>query len=387
MGVNTPVDERLERALKLHQLGIAAESRGRLDEARGHFEACLEVAPKYGPALSALVSMPEYEPSEALMARAMERAARDNQRGPAGFRLCFALARRFEWRQQFDLAFKYMEMANRRRARTTRYEHQRVDETFARYHAVFTRAFVRRHAKHGSASERPLFLFGLPHTGATLIELILSRHPDVATAGGLPDLPRIATRLPAVMSAELKTPQAEFPSCLENLQRIFVRAMTGDYEQALARCSSQAARVIDRNPFNFMYAGLIGILFPRARIIHCRRTPLDVGIACFGASFELSQDFTTDFGNFAHYYGHYHRLMQHWRDELDIPMLDVHYERLVTDPEVTAREIVGFCGLAWDESCKPQPPQPIHVSSVQRWRNYAKQLEPLESALRAQGIT
>ena len=149
-------------------------------------------------------------------------------------------------------------------------------------------------------------------------------------------------------------------------------------------------------PFNFMHLGLIAALFPRARIIHCRRDPLDTCLSCFFTSFSESLSFASDLRALGTYYLSYRRLMDRWRAILPPEMLlEVDYERLVSHSEEVVREMLEHCGLPWESAClefhrtergirtpsRWQVRQPIYPHSVGRWRNYERHLQPLREAL------
>jgi tetratricopeptide (TPR) repeat protein len=392
------VDSRFHKAH--YQLGLTAENLGRFPEAAAHYRRALEASPGHHASMAALLALLDYDPDETTLAAAEELANRGDLPPPHHYTLGFGLAKRFDQRREYDRAFHHLRLANERRGRRVRYGRQEIERSFAETREILTKDFIHRHAVHGSSSERPVFVLGMPRTGTTLTEQILAAHPAVHGAGELPDIARLVNRLPAVMTQALERPLRGYPECLEHLDGDFIRTMAGYYEHVLARQSAQAARVVDKNPFNHLHVGLIAVLFPRARIIHCTRDPRDVGLSCYMELFELKQDFTTDFGSFAHYYRAYEGLMAHWRQALDTPMLEVRYERLVADVESVSREMIEFCGLPWDDAClrhqqsgravltpsRWQVRQPIYGKSVARWRNYATQLEPLLRALQAEGV-
>jgi tetratricopeptide (TPR) repeat protein len=383
-----------------YQLGLTAENLGRFPEAAVHYRRVLDIAPDHHAALAALLALLDYDPDEATVEAAEQLADRGQLPTPHSYTLGFALAKRFDGRREYDRAFHHLRLANERRGRLVRYDRLEVERRFAATREIFTGEFIRRHAADGSTSERPVFVLGMPRTGTTLTEQILAAHPSVHGAGELPDIARLVSRLPTVMTQALAQPVREYPWCLEHLNGDFIRTMSGYYEHVLGRQNAVAGRIIDKNPFNHLHVGLIAVLFPRARIIHCLRDPRDVGLSCYMELFELKQDFTTDFGAFAHYYRAYESLMAHWRQALDVPMLEVRYERLVSDTASVAREMIDFCGLPWDEAClrhqqseravltpsRWQVRQPIYGKSVSRWRNYATQLEPLLRALESEGV-
>ena len=148
-------------------------------------------------------------------------------------------------------------------------------------------------------------------------------------------------------------------------------------------------------PSNFIHLGLIALLFPNSRIIHCRRIPADTCLSCYFQNFGLPLRFAYDLRDLGHYHRQYERLMAHWKAVLPLPIHDIEYEALIADPEKASREIIAFCGLEWDEAClRPhehkrtvdtasvwQVRQPIYNSSVEKWRAYEKYLGPLLDAL------
>jgi hypothetical protein len=171
--------------------------------------------------------------------------------------------------------------------------------------------------------------------------------------------------------------------------------MAGWYLEQLDQVAGGAIRVVDKMPFNFLHLGLISMLFPKARIIHCVRDPLDTAISCFFQNFSESYAFTNSLETLGCYYRDYQRLMRHWHEVLPISMLDLRYEQLVEAPEATIRQLVQFLGLEWDERCLDfhenprlvttasydQVRRPIYTGSVGRSRRFREHLGPLEAAI------
>ncbi|MEJ2553731.1 MAG: sulfotransferase [Gammaproteobacteria bacterium] len=164
------------------------------------------------------------------------------------------------------------------------------------------------------------------------------------------------------------------------------------YLDRLTALSTTATRVSDKMPDNFLRLGLIAMLFPEARIIHCVRDPLDTCLSCYFQNFGPALSFSYDLPALAVYYRQYRRLMDHWRRVLALPLMEIRYEELVAEQERSTRAMVDFCGLEWDdrglrfhESARlattasyPQVRQPLYSRSVGRWRHYARHLGPLE---------
>ena len=183
---------------------------------------------------------------------------------------------------------------------------------------------------------------------------------------------------------------------LERLERAELHqeecdALTRQYLDSLSKYSTDARYVTDKMPQNFLYLGIIELLFPQAHVIHCIRDPLDNCLSCFFQNFGATHSYTYDLESLGRYYKEYQRLMQHWHAVLNISMLDVHYEALVSDPENVTRSLLEFCDLEWDDRClrfyenerivntlsHEQVRLPVYTRSVGRWKHYEPYIQPL----------
>jgi hypothetical protein len=218
----------------------------------------------------------------------------------------------------------------------------------------------------------------MPRSGTTLIERIVSSHPQVAGGG---ELPFWNEHAPGWVDADADRLAAE------------ADRIGGDYLQLLRSIGPGASRVTDKMPSNFLWIGLVHRLLPGARVIHCRRNPIDTCLSIYSTHFAHNWAGASDREDLASYYRQYLRLMEHWRAVIPAErLLDVDYEEATADPESVARRLIDFCGLTWDAAClrpernpdavrtasKWQARQPIYRSAVERWRNY----EPWIGALR-----
>jgi hypothetical protein len=186
-----------------------------------------------------------------------------------------------------------------------------------------------------------------------------------------------------------------YPDCLETIGAETLDRFAAKYLAKLASLARDVARVTDKMPQNFISLGLIDLLFPNARVIHCMRSPIDTCLSIYFHPFVQHHDYATDLTHVGLYYREYLRLMAHWRTVLRIPLLDLRYEDLVENPEEKVRQLLDFCELPWDEQCLRhhesgriaktfsynQVRQPIYKTSVARWKRYEKHLGPLIEAL------
>lgn len=238
----------------------------------------------------------------------------------------------------------------------------------------------------GLASERPVFIVGMPRSGTSLVEEILASHPAVFGAGELSLLPRLLQSPPLIQS---------YPERVSTLDREALAAAAGRYLSGLESMDGRAQRITDKLPSNFLHLGLIRQLFPHARVIHITRDAMDTCLSCFCQNFGERMPYTADFFDLAAFYGEYRKMMAHWRLVVPDRMLEVRYEDLVGDNQYWIRRIVDFAELDWDPACLAfyesrrfvrtasyqQVRQPIYGHAIGRWRRYGAALDPLRRAL------
>jgi tetratricopeptide (TPR) repeat protein len=235
-----------------------------------------------------------------------------------------------------------------------------------------------------------VFIVGMPRSGSTLVEQILGSHPAIHAAGELGWMFRIAGQAEQRAAAS----GLKMPRCQDILSPNDIEQLAAQYLHPLIALNPTAARITDKNLANFLTLGLIQLLIPQAKIIHCRRDPLDTCISCYTNEF-VGYDFGLELETVGHFYKQYERLMAHWPHVLDLPILDVDYEQVVADLEGQARRLLEFLELPWDPRClefhqsrrfigtasNEQVRKPVYKSSIQRWRHYEKHLRPLRAAL------
>jgi tetratricopeptide (TPR) repeat protein len=303
--------------------------------------------------------------------------------------LRFAAAELFDSLGQYDDAFAQVQCANqlKRGPYNPATSHADVDRLIANFTPERMRCLPRATYR----SEQPVFIVGMPRSGTSLVEQMLASHPAVHGAGELDFINRVFKGTLDMLG----TPVEEYPHCLDALSVASADGMAQIYLEPLRALNPAAARITDKMPLNFLHLGLIALLLPEARIIHCRRDPLDTCLSCHVTDFVTAHDYKYDLRHLGLFYRQYERLMAHWKATLDLPILDVRYEDLTSDTEAQARRMIDFVGLPWDERClhpnKTRRPiatasahqvrKPIYKSSVQRWRHYEKHLGPLIEAL------
>jgi tetratricopeptide (TPR) repeat protein len=291
----------------------------------------------------------------------------------------FALGKAYDDLGEYERAIFNIDDANRAKRRGRSFDAVGNDRLVESLISRFTAEFFSQNAEGGLASDIPTLIVGMPRSGTTLVEQILSSHPEVEAGGEL------CFWKDAVFSFRCDARGRVDPAWI---------AHTGEaYATLLRDISPTARRVTDKRPLNFQLIGLVRIVFPNARIIHCSRHPLDTCLSIYFQNFAQRIDFAQDRADIVSAYRAYSRLMTHWRNVLpEDRFLEVQYEELVQDRETQARKIIAFCGLDWNEAClRPernqravqtasvwQVRQPVYKTSLERWRRY----EPWLGALR-----
>jgi hypothetical protein len=295
-------------------------------------------------------------------------------------RLRYALGKYFDDLARYDEAFGTYRRANdlTKRYRSS-YDPRKLTRRVDRVIGSFDAAFLRQRQSEASASELPVFIIGMPRSGTSLTEQILASHPAVFGAGELPFWNRCFNAFEAAVLKGESVPT-------------MMSAMAHGYLERLRTFSETALRVVDKMPANFLYAGMIHAVFPRARIIHMQRHPLDTCLSIYFQNFFNMGAYANDLEHLAHYYREYVRITDYWRSLLpSSAFLEVPYEALVADQEGWTRRMLEFLGLPWDPRCldfqdtdrvvitasRWQVRQRISSGSVGRWRNYEKHLGPL----------
>ena len=396
----------------LNNLATCYKEQGCLDEAVTYFREALRVNPShiisyYNLSELAADGRFTFQPEELdrLRKYLATETASPLWRSVAGVTLAAVL----DARAAYDEAFAYCAQAAELRRDWLRennrlFDPQRHCALIDAVISTFNGAYFGRIREWGSDSDVLIFIVGMPRSGTTLVEQILSSHPRVYGAGECGEFPRIVASLThKTTGAELATPvpfpdrstaEAAAERYLGRINRLAKGAAPSPLPLSPEYGGEGVARVTDKTLENFVYLGLLATVFPRARVIYCRRGPRDVCLSCFFHNFEMI-DYSWSLTDLGVYYRQYERLMEHWKQVLPIAIHEVTYEDLLVDQEHVTRELLAACGLDWDERCLSfqrarravqtssaiQVRRPLSMKSVGRWKNYRSYLGPLLEAL------
>lgn len=288
-----------------------------------------------------------------------------------------------------DKAFAAIDSGNK--IRPSQYSEENTEKYMQKICAWFTGERVQNPVTARAESNKPIFIVGMPRSGTSLTEQILSRHPDIEACGETVLLPKLLhQQLPELLACK-----TAFPECMEKLTSEVADQAVALYLQEIG--VAEGMRITEKRPMNFMYLGAIAQIFPGAKIIHCTRDPLDIGLSCYFANFTSTSElgFSQDLELFATYYKLYEQMMSHWREVLPLQIFEMSYEALASDPQSEVPKLLDFCELSWNDDCMnphestqltttasyDQVRRPINARSVGRWKQYERQLEPLRVSL------
>ena len=366
-------------AMAYDLLGNLLSDVGRFNEARACFERAIAIAPLLAGSYYDLVRCrPVTSDDDALLQRMEAALATPGLEASQRHRLHLAIGKVAEDLGDCALAMQHFDAADAVRRDSASFDSVAFSLEIDRVIARCTPELLARAPELGSSDATPVLIIGMPRSGTTLVEQIISMHPEVGAGGELHFWNELG---------------AAWQRAAGNETRFLAKA-AADYLGVLRAIAPTAARVTDKMPFNFLWAGLIHVAFPRAIIIHCRRAAVDTALSIHQTHFHPGLAFPTGGAELVAYFRSYQRLIDHWRSVLPADrFVEVDYEDLAGAPESVIRRIIAACGLAWHDAClrpesnpravrtpsKWQTRQPIYPTSVARWRRYEAWLGPLRA--------
>jgi tetratricopeptide (TPR) repeat protein len=370
-------------------IGGILSKQGKFEGAKEYFLKALQAEPTMIGARVGLIDIdpPGIEDSEVKKLESVYGGDSVSEEDKTG--IAFCLAKTYEKDGQYRDGFSYLSDGNRLKRSGYEYSLEEDRNFFGKIKDIFSKGFFQEHSGSGFDDKTPIFILGMPRSGTTLTEQIISSHPQVYGAGELPDLRKIV--LERCGGEEYES----FPELIGRLGRNDIAQMGKDYISGLRERDNSAERITDKMPHNFLHVGMIHLMLPNAKIIHCKRDPIDNCLSIFKQNFVGSHKYAYEQSELGGYYLLYQELMQHWHEVLPGFMFDLQYEDMVADQEGMTRQLLEYCDLPWDDSCLQfhkservvktasytQVRKKIYSDSVQLWKRYEQDLQPLINAL------
>lgn len=387
------IDDYPQQARLWMSYGHAVKTAGQQASSIEAYRRSIALEPSLGEAYWSLANLKTYRFSDAEVTAMREQLARADLGEEDRWHFHFALGKALEDAGEYAGSFSHYSEGNRLRRKRLGYDPKETTEGARRARRLFTREFFARHAGSGCPAPDPIFIVGLPRAGSTLVEQILSSHPQVEGTMELPDLLGLARELGG---RSRRSEVSKYPEILAQADAAELRALGERYlDQTRVQRKTDAPFFVDKMPNNWAHVGFIHLILPNARIIDARRHPMSCCFSGFKQHFARGQGFTYSLEELGQYYRDYVRLMAHFDAVLPGRVHRVIYERMVEDTETEVRELLEYCGLEFDERClrfheteravrtasSEQVRSPIFREGVDRWRSYAPWLGPLEHAL------
>lgn len=388
LGQTDQARKNLEQSLRIkpnnasfhHNMAGFLSRLGDIPLSTHHFTEAIRLKPDYGEAYQALTESTSFH-DEKLLVKIKNQINNGKLSDLQASYMHFACAKIEADSNNYDEAFQHYALGNK--LKHAKFDsdlyHQQIEQQID----VFSQEFVAKRNEWGLYSHTPIFVLGMPRSGTTLTEQILSNHSSVFGAGEINDIALIARAI-----TDTSNNKVAYPLSLKQIQHADIIGFGLEYASMLNKISSGESHVINKHPLNFKHIGLIFLMFPNARVIHTARDPLDTCLSCFFQNFSNGQEYSFNMENLGEFYNGYLRLMSHWKTIFPNRIYDLQYEDLVNKKEQVTRSLIQHCNLAWEENClshhiserpvitasKYQVRKPVYASSIKKWRNYESHL-------------
>ena len=369
-----------------HNLGMAYQALGKFKDSKKHFELALKINPKFTRADRSLSMSLKYDINNSHL-KSMENKIKDQSLNNfQKIELYFALGKAYEDIKNYKKSFENYKLGNEIKRDNIKYQINDDVKLFENIKSSFSNINFQNLDNIGIKSNKMIFILGMPRSGTTLVEQIIANHKNVYGAGELKDLTDI------IRKNFLVNDKIKFPEKFNIEDQDFINNMGTKYIENLDRYNTNKNCITDKAPLNFRWIGLIKLILPKSKIIHCTRDPKDNCLSLFKNIFvggQLHYCYTLE--ETGGYYKLYQDLMKFWKQLLPDFIYDISYEKLVENQESESRKLLDFCNLNWDNKCLTfyknkrgiitasfaQARKPIYKNSVKSWHKYRNELLPL----------
>lgn len=378
-----------------NNVGLAFSSLGDKENAEYHYRRALEISPKHAEAFRNITIMKRFSSVDDPDAVNIERLwSQPDLDDFSAIKLSFALGKIYDDCGIYDKAFEVYKHGNDLKFTESRIDLKKYFAHMDRFIEVFNRSPTVVSAAQNRL--KPIFILGMPRSGTTLVEQIVSRHPEVFGCGELPCIERAIARM-----EKKADPKRAYPDDFWDIPQEIFTQEAEEYETWVERLHDiHTPCITDKMPFNFVHVWLIRALFPDAPVVNCQRHPLDVITSNYFQLYGSDISFVYELEALATYYVRYYRLMEHWSRVFGDGVIHIRYEDLIQDTDNQTRQLIDAVGLHWDDACLDpkrsetavrtasiwQVRQGIYTRSKERWRNYEQNLAPAIAVLQHENV-
>ena len=368
-------------------LGHVYKTMGEIENSIDSYKNSIIQNKLSGEAYWSLANLKTYSFSENEI-KVMEETLKEDMSDIERSQIHFALGKAYEVKKDFDNSFNNYFKGNEVKKGLIKYSSDDTTDNTKRILDFFNLETIRDFSKSSTVDQDPIFILGMPRSGSTLVDQIISSHSKVDGTQELPNIIKIASELNS-------NNQNTYPEILKELDESKLSEMGNNYLSETTWARRNAPFFIDKMPNNFIHIGLIKTILPNAKIIDTRRDPMDTCFSCYKQFFARGQLFTYSLEDLGNYYTDYIKAMNHWHNVYGKDIFTVHYDNVINKTEETIRELIDYCNLPFEKEClefykssRPvktpsaeQVRQPIYKSGLNYWKNYEKHLVPLKKII------
>ena len=365
-------------------LGHALKTIGEREKSEAAYQNAIKYFSLSGEAYWSLANLKTYEFSDKEIIN-MESSLTKNIHPNEMTQMHFALGKAYESKRQFDKSFKHYAEGNWQQRKQISYNAEDYKISIDELIDFFDKNKILYNSKAQSNFDDPIFILGLPRSGSTMIEQILSSHSLIEGTQELPNILAISRDI------KLIDQKKGYPNNLLGLDQSSFDDLGKKYIDETKWARSSKPFFIDKMPNNFVHIGLIKLILPKAKIIDARRNPMDTCFSCFKQYFAKGQHFTYDLDDIARYYKDYVRLMDYWKQLFPEEIFTIHYEQVIDNPNDRIRDLLEFCNVKFEDNCinfhkskrpvktasSEQVRQPMYKTGLDYWKNYSNNLDTL----------
>ena len=362
-----------------YNLGLVYQSIGNFSEAKSAFEEVLRIDPNMHIADRMMSRFIKYDQNNHHLKNMLEKIKDPNLNDESKINLNFALGKAFEDLKDYKKSFFYLESGNKLKNKIHKYNTGIDDQLFTNILNTFKDFNFKKIEEENNKEKQIIFIVGLPRSGTSLIEQILSSHTRVYGAGELDFLEKLM-RKSFYIDGKFKLPNLVSPGNMDLFQKI-----SKDYLALVNEFKTQEQIVTDKAPLNFRWIGFIKIFFPNAKIVHCKREAKDNCLSLYKNIFDENQNWTYNTTDILNYYKNYKNLMNFWKVKLPNFIYNCSYENIINNPDIEIKNLIEFCGIEWEDQCLEfykskraiktvsvaQARKPLYKTSISSSANYA----------------